>query len=209
VLKINQIRMRSLESMIAQFVDDLLQTIREATIEDLRELLLAEPQNERASQTPQPPETLRTAPARIGRVTPIERRVTGPSVDFSNTPPSVAEITDPESLLSLGGAQNGSSSSPRNGVREVAPPGPAQTFWLDSAPASLAARASRIARSARTDLATAGAVPAPESGSELEAEGPASDVRPVGGSAPVRLSDNETLARVSNSGIVIRRRKKA
>ncbi len=33
--------MRNLESMIAEFVDGLLQTIREATIEELRELLAA------------------------------------------------------------------------------------------------------------------------------------------------------------------------
>lgn len=195
--------------MIAQFVDDLLQTIREATIEELRELLLAEPKNVGVPETPQPPQTIRTVPARVARATPIDRRMTGASVDFSSVTPSVAEITDPESLLSLGGAQGGASSSPRNGAREVAPPGTAQTFWLDSAPASLDARAARISRSARTDLTTTERVPAPESGSELEGEGPPSNVRPVWGNAPVRLSDNETLARVSNSGIVIRRRKKA
>jgi hypothetical protein len=43
---------------------------------------------------------------------------------------------------------------------------------------------------------------------ELESDSPASGVRPRWGST-VRLSDNETLARVSNSGVVIRRKKKA
>jgi hypothetical protein len=38
-------------------------------------------------------------------------------------------------------------------------------------------------------------------------EGPASTVRAIGGSSPVRLRANETLARVSNAGVVIRRGK--
>jgi hypothetical protein len=38
-------------------------------------------------------------------------------------------------------------------------------------------------------------------------DGPASTVRPIGAGSPVRLRANETLARVSNAGIVIRRAK--
>jgi hypothetical protein len=38
-------------------------------------------------------------------------------------------------------------------------------------------------------------------------EGPASTVRAIGGGSPVRLRANETLARVSNAGVVIRRGK--
>jgi hypothetical protein len=96
-------------------------------------------------------------------------------------PPAVAEITDPESLLSIV-ATNGSA--------------PAIGSVRRSAPAILM---SVPARKAPTTT---------ERAQEVEGESPASGVRPVGGST-VRLSDNETLARVSNSGVVIRRRKKA
>jgi hypothetical protein len=48
-----------------------------------------------------------------------------------------------------------------------------------------------------------------EAHTEPEGESPASGIRPVGSAPTVRLSDNETLARVSNAGIVIRRKKKA
>jgi hypothetical protein len=200
VLKINQIRMRNLESMIAQFVDDLLQTIREATIEDLRELLLAEPAVVRPSETPRPDQAVRTAPIRSGRLNGIDRRSSNLSLDFSGSPPSVAEITDPESLLSLGGAPKA--------AREVVAPSPAQKFWLGSPAPSPEADAPRLPRSPRTELLASKPAPAPDSAPEIEADGPVSNVRPLGG-AVVRLSDNETLARVSNSGIVIRRRKKA
>lgn len=44
---------------------------------------------------------------------------------------------------------------------------------------------------------------------EAEGDSPASGVRPVGSGSTVKLSDNETLARVSNSGVIIRRKKRA
>lgn len=192
--------MRNLESMIAQFVDDLLQTIREATIEDLRELLLAEPTAVRPSEILRAEPAIRTAPSRSGRLNGIDRRSANLSLDFSGSPPSVAEITDPESLLSLGGAPKA--------PREIVAPSPAQKFWLDSPATSSEGDAPRPPRSQRTELSAFKPAPAPDSGPEIEADAPVSNIRPVGG-AVVRLSDNETLARVSNSGIVIRRRKKA
>jgi hypothetical protein len=201
VLKINQIRMRNLESMIAQFVDDLLQTIREATIEDLRELLLAERGKARPSEAPRPDQAIRTAAGRAGRATGIERRVNGASVDLHSSPPSVAEITDPESLLSLGRATNG--------AREASAPTPGQKYWLGTPAVPHDKERPRPARTVPKEAPASNVLPAPESTPELEADGPASNVWPVGSGAPVRLSDNETLARVSNAGIVIRRRKKA
>jgi hypothetical protein len=202
VLKINQIRMRNLESMIAEFVDGLLQTIREATIEDLRELLLAEAEKARPSETPRPEQAIRTAAGgRAGRATGAARRVNGALVDPHGSPPSVAEITDPESLLSLGRATNG--------AREAGVPTPGQKYWLGAEAVSHDKERPRPARPAPKELPTSDVLPAPESTPELEADGPASNVWPVGSGAPVRLSDNETLARVSNAGIVIRRRKKA
>jgi hypothetical protein len=201
VLKINQIRMRNLESMIAEFVDDLLQTIREATIEDLRELLLAEAEKARPSETPRAEQAIRTPAGRAARATAIQRRVNGASVDLHSSPPSVAEITDPESLLSLGRATNG--------AREAGAPTPGQRFWLGAQAVSHDKERPRPARTPAKETPAPEVLPAPESTPEIETDGPASNVWPVGSGAPVRLSDNETLARVSNSGIVIRRRKKA
>jgi hypothetical protein len=201
VLKINQIRMRNLESMIAEFVGGLLQTIREATIEELRELLFAEAEKARPSETPRPEQAIRTTAGRAGRATGIGRRVHGASVDLQSSPPSVAEITDPESLLSLGRATNG--------AREVGAPTAGQKFWLGAQAVPHDKERPRPARTPATELPAPEVLPAPESTPELETDGPASNVWPVGSGAPVRLSDNETLARVSNSGIVIRRRKKA
>lgn len=45
--------------------------------------------------------------------------------------------------------------------------------------------------------------------SESESDGPASAVRPLPLVSPVRLMGNETLARVSSSGVVIRRARRA
>jgi hypothetical protein len=188
--------------MIAEFVDGLLQTIREATIEELRELLAAEPQRRLPAESAQTPP--RTAPGLHGRVMRVDRRLNKPTIEGSSAFSSVAEITDPESLLSLGRTPGAAHS--------VAPPRPGQRAWWDppSLPPEGEPRApTGSAASPRTAAAASESAAAPESAPDLEVDCPASNVWPVGGSAPVRLSDNETLARVSNSGIVIRRRKKA
>lgn len=185
--------MRKLESMIAQFVDDLLHTIGEATIEELRELFANVP--ERSEDEPLFP-FAELALAAASRPVPATR---APRADHaaarksiaalanvrsasSLPPPAVAEITDPESLLSIV-ATNGSA--------------PAIGSIRRSAPSILMPVAARSTTTTTTERAQ-----------EPEGESPASGVRPVGGST-VRLSDNETLARVSNSGVVIRRKKKA
>jgi hypothetical protein len=181
--------------MIAQFVDDLLHTIGEATIEELRELFANVP--ERSKDEPLFP-FAEIALAAASRPVPATRAPRAPRADqaaarksiaalanvrsaSSLPPPAVAEITDPESLLSIV-ATNGSA--------------PAIGSIRRSAPSILMPVA---ARSTTTTT---------ERAQEPEGESPASGVRPVGGST-VRLSDNETLARVSNSGVVIRRKKKA
>jgi hypothetical protein len=184
--------MRKLESMIAQFVDDLLHTIGEATIEELRELFATVPERSEgeplfpsAELTPAAP----SRPARATRAPRVDQAAARRSIATlanvrsasSLPPPAVAEITDPESLLSIV-ATNG------------------------SAPAIGSVR--RSAPSILTPVPTRTATATTERAQETEGESPASGVRPVGGST-VRLSDNETLARVSNSGVVIRRKKKA
>ena len=53
------------------------------------------------------------------------------------------------------------------------------------------------------------AAPTHERGPELDGDGPPSAVRPVHDISPVRLMGNETLARVSSAGVVIRRGRRA
>ena len=118
--------MRKLESTIAQFVEDLLHTIGEATVDEVRELFAGRPEGERPIEVPidlsgldlsvaskqpaQPPQAIRAEP-RVHAARPAGRRrafgsipSATPDSSGSFSPPGVAEITDPESLLSLGGA---------------------------------------------------------------------------------------------------------
>jgi len=189
--------MRNLESMIAQFVEDLLQTIREATVDDLRELLISGKARDPAG-APERTATvfehdIRAVPSRIGGVVRIDREPHGASADPTYSLPPIAEITDPESLLSLGIARPTSEV----GLHE-----PAHRAWLE--PSSLEKLSSARTPQMELPIAPAARAAAADSALELELESPASSIRPS-----VRLSDNETLARISNAGIVIRRRKKA
>ncbi|HLK41520.1 MAG TPA: hypothetical protein VKU41_32445 [Polyangiaceae bacterium] len=53
------------------------------------------------------------------------------------------------------------------------------------------------------------APPVHERAPEVDGDGPPSAVRPVHNIPPVRLMGNETLARVSSAGVVIRRGRRA
>jgi hypothetical protein len=177
--------------MIAQFVDDLLLTIGEASIDELRELFAARPESlsERPRALAAVPSPASRADASAPETATRSQRSSSRAprrwseTPLASAPPAVAEITDPESLLSL-------VSTPAEAPR------PAPT---------VAARPANSAGGVVVSLPTRVAVT--EVHVEPEGESPASGVRPVGG-PPVRLSDNETLARVSNAGVVIRRKKK-
>jgi hypothetical protein len=187
--------MRNLESLIAEFVDGLLLAIGDASVEELRELLAHTDAGEPLYAPKAEPEAIAAPPARRGRLarldhsTELRRSIEASlSTAASAAHAAVAEITDPESLLSLG-EPNGSSSSffetfrHTPAVARPAPPPPISVTLLEH--------------------------PTRSNGhAEPEIDSPASGVRPRWGST-VRLSDNETLARVSNSGVVIRRKKKA
>ena len=193
--------MRNLESMIGEFVDGLLLAIGEATIEDLRELLaqtdagtpLYAPNAPNAPNAPksEPAEAPPAAPARTGRLARLDHGAAlrrSIEASLSSASEGIAEITDPESLLSLGGP-NGGSSSLYETFRQApsarpAPPPPISVALLEPTSRS-------------------------NGHAEAEIDSPASGVRPRWTGSTVRLSDNETLARVSNSGVVIRRKKKA
>ncbi len=206
--------MRKLESMIAQFVDDLLHTIGEATIEELRELFAPRPEGEKlfatnatkegAAPALSPNRPVDAVPLRVPTRVPVpaparataraaqadhggaaRRRsialYTSASSASAPPPPGVAEITDPASLLLLGTQSLPSLlQTPRS---SPLPP------VLESIPGRGA-----------------------DNHAEPEGESPASHIRPTANASngvTVRLSDNETFARVSNSGVVIRRKKRA
>jgi hypothetical protein len=177
-----------IESLISDFVEDLLLLLREAKVGDLLDLVAeaprpipalvdSEPEEEPVVEEPleEPPRTpvkVRVIPPRVRRerrpaavtrtrlaaVTPIGRRA-------PRIVPTVEEITDPASLLAFG-----PESSPS------AIPQPPPTL-----PALLADPVDDIE------------VPPPSSSQESR--------------VLVRLNSNETVARASNAGIVIRRRK--
>jgi hypothetical protein len=216
--------MRKLESMIAEFVGDLLRTIGEATVEDLRELFEGRPESEKLSEVPAHLASLATSatssppgrPLLSPRGVRSEERahpsalrrsavLLSTTVSGPFAPPGVAEITDPESLLSLGAPKGpaGSSAALLPGglladVGDSAPLDvPIRTVTRPRAQALLEVREPATALDGHTGRPT-----------EVDMESPDSGIRPLGG-ATVKLSDNETLARVSNSGVVIRRRKRA
>lgn len=181
--------------MIAEFVDGLLLAIGDATVEELRELLAHSDAGE-PIYAPQADPTEKSAfaqakpPARTGRLARLDHGAAlRRSIEASLASAGVAEITDPESLLSLGGS-NGSSSSFLETFRHApigarpAPPPPISVTVLETGSMS-------------------------NGHAEAESDSPASGVRPRTGGSTVRLSDNETLARVSDAGVVIRRKKKA
>ncbi|HEX3770097.1 MAG TPA: hypothetical protein VHV30_04500 [Polyangiaceae bacterium] len=179
--------------MIAEFVDGLLLAIGDATVEELRELLGRSDAGEPgyapkfeaapvAAAAPAAPRKL----ARLDHNAALRR-----SIEASLAAPPVAEITDPESLLSLGTA-NGASSSLLDAIRHT--PAAARPTPAPPIPVTVVEPASNGVRGERH--------------ADPEIDSPASGVRPKNG-ASIRLSDNETLARVSDAGVVIRRKKKA
>jgi hypothetical protein len=173
--------------MIAQFVDDLLLAIGEASIEELEELFASRPGKTGSTETQRPGSPSPSEPARRGATARGARAWV--EAAQASPPPTVAEITDPESLLSL-----------------------VASHRIEAAMESVAAEKAAAPEGRRADSTKQVVLlrpPSTEGLAELEGDSPASGVRPVGGGAPVRLSDNETLARVSNAGVVIRRRKKA
>jgi hypothetical protein len=187
--------MRNLESMIAEFVDGLLLAIGDATVEELRELFAQTASGEPLYvPTSEPAEAAPASPPRTGRLARLDhgaalrRSIEASLSSAASGAETVAEITDPESLLSLGGHNGGSSSffetfRPPPSAGRPPPPPPISVALLEP--------------------------PSKSNGhAEIETDSPASGVRPRWGGT-VRLSDNETLARVSNSGVVIRRKKKA
>jgi len=176
--------MKKLDALVAGFADEVFRTIRGATLEELAELLGAEPAPERSQQRTVTRATSGThRPAwSPSRKPGAERRTRQLGIfdDLQGSPEAqvVAEITDPERLLRL---ESDASAAP-----DHAPAGPAH-----AASAAANHRPLTVVRE-----------PAPETPPPVSTEKPVS-------SAPVLLRANEALVRASNAGIVIRRRKGA
>jgi hypothetical protein len=215
--------MRKLDSIITQFVGDLLRTIGEASVEDLRELFEGRLESEKFSELPLDLATLApfaalaaSAPVRSGAPPQAARgeakargAVRRSAVLLSATasgpfaPPGALDITDPESLLSLGRHDPHKQTASLSNVAPLA-----NGALADAAPVRIS---SRIRAQALLEVRerTTPADGRTSRHTESDVESPASGVRPVASGATVKLSDNETLARVSNSGVVIRRKKRA
>jgi hypothetical protein len=218
--------MRKLDSVIAQFVGDLLRTIGEASVDDLRELFAGRPESEKFSPLPVDFATpvrfaplAPSAPARPAAPTHAARGeprahaarrrsavLLSTTASGSFAPPGALDITDPESLLSLGGPdrdkQTASRGTSLSSLASLSNGAHADSTMLLPSRARAHALLEVRERATPTDARTS-------RHTEPDVESPASGVRPLGSGSTVKLSDNETLARVSNSGVVIRRKKRA
>jgi hypothetical protein len=235
--------MRKLDSMIAQFVGDLLRTIGEASVDELRELFAGRLESEKLSElpvdfaTPVVPATSATAATLTKMAASASVRHSAPpeaargegrarvaprrsAVLLSATasgpiaPPGALDITDPESLLSLGGPdvhkQSASTGASLSAVSPLSNGALSDSAHADGVRIPSRARAQALLEVRdRATPATLGESGRTGRHTEHDVDSPASGVRPVGSGMTVKLSDNETLARVSNSGVVIRRRKRA
>lgn len=178
VLKRWPTRMRQLDPIIARFVDDVLRLATEATRDSLRRLL-----GEAARQ----PWTRRTA-GTPGIVTSAS------ASELSDRTPE--ELPRPRSSPPVRGP--GRRSALAIVTTDVAPPTAAAEItdpqWLLAMGSSAPNDVLDLEQPEQVE-------PPPESVSEA----PASTTRDLGGVSPVRLRANETLARVSGAGVVIRR----
>ncbi len=233
--------MRKLDSIITQFVGDLLRTIGEASVDELRELFAGRLESEKFSELPldlatpvsSVPVATSATLAKMAASAPIRqsapplgargeaRARVAPrrsAVMLSATasgpfaPPGALDITDPESLLSLGGPDvHKQSASTGASLSAVSPLSNGSLADSASSHADRVRIPSRARAQALLEVRERATPPEARTGrhTEHDVESPASGVRPVGSGMTVKLSDNETLARVSNSGVVIRRKKRA
>src|SRR5580704_4883176 len=99
--------MKKLDSLIARFADEVIRILGGATLEELAELL--ESPRPSPSRAPSVQLAAVTRPP-IARIPIAPRRSVRPAADAAPSmptePPGVAEITDPERLLRVGGSSN-------------------------------------------------------------------------------------------------------
>jgi len=170
----------SIESLISRFVEDVLRLIREAKVEDLLDLVAAEHRSIPPLQDPiddDSVDAIEPDEAPVTRIAPV-RHVTPARVPPARRIPPVTRI---------------GRRSPAPTVEEITDP----ASLLAMAPES---ESSLPAPPAPPTLPTLLMDPT----DEAEAPPPSSNTE---SRVLVRLNSNETVARSSNAGIVIRRRK--
>jgi len=174
--------MRQLDPIIARFVDDVLRLATEATRDSLRRLL------GEAARRP------------WARRTPGTRGIVTPASESELSERDLSELPRPRSSPSVRGAGRRSALARPLAIvtTEVAPPATAAEItdpqWLLA-----------MGSSAPNDVLDLEQPEQVEPAEESVSEAPASTTRDLGGVSPVRLRANETLARVSGAGVVIRR----
>ena len=229
--------MKKLDALIARFADDVIRTVRAATLGELAELLESREAGSARVSLPFPL-SIRPAPSatRSRDLRTADWIRNGDNEMSATELPEVAEITDPERLLRVDGA---SPASPRRSQRPAASNSEASRRaerFDGAASANSPERRSGGDDAAATPTSPDGTSPAsPERrhvpGSPRLTTPPPADVpsgawstpdgrtdEPNGeppppsaprGSATVMLRANEALVRSSGAGIVIRRSKRA
>jgi hypothetical protein len=119
--------MLNLQPLIARLVDDVFRAVRAASVEELRDLLAPRTATApaRARRKPAPKRTRPAPPARPTRQPAAPKAAAGEPATLPE-PPVLAEITDPERLLSWTAVANGvtalqelATSAPPSVILEV------------------------------------------------------------------------------------------
>jgi hypothetical protein len=172
----------SIESLISRFVDDVLRLIREAKVEDLLDLVAAGPR-------PIPPLLHSMDDDSVDAIEPDEAPVTRVAPVRRLTPATrVAPVRRMTPVTRIG-----RRSPPPPTVEEITDPASLLAIAPESGPSLAAPPAPPTLPTLLVDPVD-----------EAEAPPPSSS---TGSRVLVRLNSNETVARSSNAGIVIRRRK--
>src|SRR5580700_8265303 len=169
--------MRKLEPLIARFVDDILRLVQGATADGLRTLLAEEARRPRTHHLAEHLAE-RDFVAEAAAPASAPRR-TG----------KVVRLTDGRSPIAI--TTTDASSPPPAEITDAEITDPQ---WLLA-----------MGTQSSPDILSIAPLVDAETALESVSEGPVSTVRETGNISPVRLRANETLARVSGAGVVIRR----
>jgi hypothetical protein len=179
--------MRKIDSIIERFVDDLLALVREATAERLAGLLAGEALQQKTRR----PASKQTS-TRRQRASGNVRAGAAPSRAWMHEGPGRGRPA-PNDVVTLA-----ADPAPPEASAEITNP-----QWLlamgSPATSEVAEQPSVAAQASNVDEPHSSTTP------EWDTEGPASTVRDSTSRSPVRLRENESLARVSGAGVVIRR----
>jgi hypothetical protein len=204
--------MKKLDALIARFADDVIRTVRAATLGELAELLASREAGTARIALPFPLTVRPALPAARSRDLHAADWLRNGGNEVSGAElPEVAEITDPERLLRVDGP---SQASPRRTQRLAAGIPDASSRGSErpgDAPDTSPDRGSYGNGAASTELPMPGSLTDESTSSQLLSE-PNGEPPPPSApqaTATVMLRANEALVRSSGAGIVIRRSKRA